>query len=172
LAWATRSRRPLSILFQRPRAPTRISPRQSGGAGPCSTLRGCTARPDRRLRTAASSADRSVGRACRESGESVSRRCRGAVSIDTRDVDCVEVCRGVSRPATKFDTNRHRPTVAGSLPNRPHPRSSAGRSRRGCSVCWVQPALGSATRCRARGCQCRHLRRGGYQRQAGDLTRL
>jgi len=25
--------------------PTRISPRQSGAAGPCSTLRGCTARP-------------------------------------------------------------------------------------------------------------------------------
>ena len=38
--------------------PTRISPRQSGAAGPCSTLRGCTARPDRRLRTAVSSADR------------------------------------------------------------------------------------------------------------------
>ena len=36
--------------------PTRISPRQSGAAGPCSTLRGCTARPDRRLRTAVSSA--------------------------------------------------------------------------------------------------------------------
>ena len=25
--------------------PTRILPRQSGAAGPCSTLRGCTARP-------------------------------------------------------------------------------------------------------------------------------
>ena len=34
------------------------SPRQSGAAGPCSTLRGCTARPDRRLRTAVSSAGR------------------------------------------------------------------------------------------------------------------
>ena len=41
--------------------PTRISPRQSGAAGPCSTLRGCTARPDRRLRTAVSSADRDCG---------------------------------------------------------------------------------------------------------------
>jgi hypothetical protein len=38
--------------------PTRISPRQSGAAGPCSTTQGCTARPDRRLRTAVSSADR------------------------------------------------------------------------------------------------------------------
>ena len=34
------------------------SPRQSGAAGPCSTLRGCTARPDRRIRTAVSSSDR------------------------------------------------------------------------------------------------------------------
>ena len=38
--------------------PSRISPRQSGAAGTCSILRGCTARPDRRLRTAVSSADR------------------------------------------------------------------------------------------------------------------
>ena len=36
--------------------PTRISPRQSGAAGPCSTLRGCTARPDRRLRILQSAA--------------------------------------------------------------------------------------------------------------------
>jgi len=145
LAWATRSRRPLSILFQRPRAPTRISPRQSGGAGPCSTLRGCTARPDRRLRTAASSADRSVGRACRESGESVSRRCRGAVSIDTRDVDCVEVCRGVSRPATKFDTNRHTyPRWLALSPIGPIRRSApvavAEDARcAGCSQPWARP---------------------------------
>ena len=32
--------------------PTRISPRQSGAAGPCSTTQGCTARPGRWLRTA------------------------------------------------------------------------------------------------------------------------
>ena len=38
--------------------PTRISPRQSGAARPCSTLEGCEARPDRRLRTAVCSADR------------------------------------------------------------------------------------------------------------------
>jgi hypothetical protein len=39
--------------------PTRISPRQSGAAGPCSTLRGCTARPGSSVTyTAVSSADR------------------------------------------------------------------------------------------------------------------
>ena len=104
-------------------------------------------------------------RACRDGVEALCPLTL-VMSIVSR---CVEVCRGLRPSLTQTDT---RATVAGSLPNRPHPPLSAGRSRRGCSVCWVQPALGSATRCRARGCQCRHLRRGGYQRQAGDLTRL
>ena len=56
LSWATRSRRPPSIFVSTSR-PTRISPRQSGAAGPCNILRGCTARPERRLHTAVSSAD-------------------------------------------------------------------------------------------------------------------
>ena len=46
------------LCFNQLVRPTRIPPRQSGAAGPCSTLRGCTARPDSRLRTAVSSADR------------------------------------------------------------------------------------------------------------------
>jgi hypothetical protein len=56
LSWATRSRRPPSIFVSTSR-PTRISPRQSGAAGPCNILRGCTARAERRLHTAVSSAD-------------------------------------------------------------------------------------------------------------------
>jgi len=45
-ARTTRSRSSSSIfVFNVLVRPTRSSPRQSGAAGPCSTLRGCTARP-------------------------------------------------------------------------------------------------------------------------------
>ena len=35
----------VDLCFNVPVRPTRSSPRQSGAAGPCSTLRGCAARP-------------------------------------------------------------------------------------------------------------------------------
>ena len=62
LTWATRSAEFfVDLCFNVLVRPTRISPRQSGAAGPCSTLRGCTARPDRRLNILQSAAPTRTG---------------------------------------------------------------------------------------------------------------